>query len=309
MDASWFAQSLSALDDEDDEDRYRQLVRAALDRLLADGFMVASPYRLTNAGQERVREVFHGRLPPEGTTWSTIVQCWLPAAALGLPHDADVLRRMSTADGFRATVIAREAGTTVGVTERQVLDQLVWRLLGESTDRPLSVGALHRWALRRALGRDEGGSTERLSTQYTAHLLGVEGDDLHQVRRRLARRFLEPEVGPSAPQPKSSPPSPASRAPADSPPLKGFADLVRRAAASPFVQRFGPDQAFIASVFEVLPEESDLDRFKSKLTRAHSTGALRLSTSSLVHSMDPLLVQSSRTLDRGREFHFVDIEV
>jgi len=71
--------------------------------------------------------------------------------------------------------------------------------------------------------------------------------------------------------------------------------------------RFGDRKVFVFALWQRVGRELglSLDEFKQWLASQHRAGALQLARADLVAAMDPNLIASSATRDRGAEFHFV----
>lgn len=337
MTATWYARSLERFAPRDvDPSAWSEQVGRALDALIEHGF-VHSPAKttrsLTDSGRERVRDLFGGKIPAPRTRWITVCNAWLPALAMGLQKSPVVIDRMREASGLRGVLLRHRCDLPLSEapTERQALDAMVWRALGVETDRPLSVCALHEHVLKAALGGVRVSSVDQLSNLYAARLTEARGADPAAIRSALVQKLLHREGGkdnhrpPPAPEVDQDvraelpsidvedlpPPSvrPAVEAEVDgNAALRDFSQAVRSAAFSPDVQRFGPNKAFIASVFDSMPAESDLSAFKRRLIAAHRAGLLRLRAANLVDAMDPDLVRRSESVFMNSHFHFVEVE-
>lgn len=319
MSTGWFADRLRryaspSLDDAE----WDELIASRLAQLVAEGFLELHSHRLTDRGVARVRAFFGGRLPGRGTRWSTIVDAWIPAVALGCVGDPTSVQRLARADGFRATLVQRREKLAIpssAPTERRVLDALVWRALGVETDEPLTIQKLHAFVVSHALDNPSASSLTELLNVHAARCADLPPGPPDELRSALGRRLI---VGPTDRPPSAAADTGAGdrAAPDDAEALSGadgtsldrFAARVELAARSPSVQRFGPHRAFICSVFESLPDEGDLHRFKTKLVEAHETGRLRLGAASLIDAMDPDLVRRSELRLRGQPHHFVEVD-
>ena len=93
--------------------------------------------------------------------------------------------------------------------------------------------------------------------------------------------------------------------------LPAFAQAVLQHASSlPSHERFGPNKAFIACVWQAMQANStfppmNLDTFKQFLIAAHRQGLLCLSRADLVQAMNPQWLSQSRTQYLSSEFHFI----
>jgi hypothetical protein len=96
-------------------------------------------------------------------------------------------------------------------------------------------------------------------------------------------------------------------APTAAPP-SSFADDVYAAAEN--AAKFGPDKAFISSIYKNMPEATrgTLDEFKTKLLKAQRDGDLIMTRADLVAAMDRKVVADSTIRDMGAEFQFVNLQ-
>jgi hypothetical protein len=85
---------------------------------------------------------------------------------------------------------------------------------------------------------------------------------------------------------------------------------VRRVANSSNVRSFGPDKAFIGSVWQSLASDPEISRlgepeFKRLLVEAHRRGMLVLDRADLVAAMDPGDVSASEITHQNATYHFI----
>lgn len=87
------------------------------------------------------------------------------------------------------------------------------------------------------------------------------------------------------------------------------AEVLRVARHEPATARFGPNKAFVASVWEHIRGQEGFPRtlkaFKDRLVEAHGQGLLTLSRADLVAAMDPELLRRSEIRYLNATFHFV----
>ncbi len=310
MTPAWFAKSLERYRRPDTSPAaWNTLVSQTLEQLVEQNYLLAQPFRLTDLGRDRIRAFFNGQLPGRGTKWSTITRTWIPSVVLGLVGNDKAMKRIAAADGFRAAIISAEDKLPVSQTptERQALDALVWRALGIETDKQLSISALHEHVLRTALDGPRAKTVNELTNLYVARLVGSRSVDIEAIRNTWVRKMIGPDTsnesaGAEGSDQNGQPPETHSLGDLDQ-----FVVNVKRTALSSSVERFGDTKAFIASLFDAMPNERDLDQFKARLLKAHHDGQLRLQAANLVDAMDPALVARSESQFMNAYYHLVEI--
>ncbi|MEO6808795.1 MAG: hypothetical protein ABI353_06755 [Isosphaeraceae bacterium] len=275
---------------------------------------------LSVAGQRSILEVLGLDALPAKTTWSVLKKTYLTAVALGLPTpDVDAAKRLGTADGFKAALLAEKFGPllineypTIG----KAIDAFAWKLLGIETDQTFSVKAVQAALIGRELGQgskvDPKPDPKKEATKLLAKAVGARksGNDellLAAIRQWIDGVSAEPELHHVA---HHAEPGPARDvAPLD---LNSFATRVVEAARSSPTGRFGDNKVFVVHVWNMVkqdPEFSsmDLDGFKQRLAEANNARLLDLSRADLVAAMDPNDVRLSEISYFGGTFHFVRI--
>jgi hypothetical protein len=214
-----------------------------------------------------------------------------------------------------AAILARSHHLEIGSspTPKQAKDALVWRELGIATREPLTLSALHGWALNRALGVTKKPlAPDDAFAQAAARAVGARRADAEEIQVAVISQWVSPSE--AAPPVRSradaalAPSLPEAVKPLDD---KAFAARVLEAARASKTGRFGEDKVFISHVFQRLAQEGavadDAEAFKGRLVSAHRQRLLSISRADLVEAMDPKDVEASEARYLSETFHFVRI--
>lgn len=271
---------------------WAELVAAAVRRVQEAGFLDEARRPGPRAEEARARLGLPARA--DGTKVRFGV---LPRLAMGV--GADAARRLATASGWAAAIVAREQGLPATLTAAQLGNALVWRelgLKGKARDVPDEVRA---YFLRRLLGESVGeADAAKLLRLVAAKAVGAPRGDSEALRDALVKRWVADAA--------STPPA--------QPTLAAFVSAVREAARRADEGRFGDRQVFISAVWRQLRANDvfgglPLDEFKQRLVEAQRAGLLALAPADLVAVMDPALVAESETQNLEARYHFVLQEV
>lgn len=255
---------------------------------------------------------------PGRLSWKALQNGLLVAVALGLPlPTAAQRRRLSSAEGLRAAVVAKRQRLAVGPypTLTQVRNALLWRELGRETDRPFTIGAVGRYLLNRMMGHETEQPVKQLLRELAGRLVGGGAPDTGVMRQELIRNWLaaleakgprlgdKPEAAPATCEP--------TREDGESG-LHVFAARVLELASTSPGGRFGGDKVFISRLWRAYEQGcsgAGIDRqwFDDQLRECHMEGLLSLCRADLVEAMDPADVAESEIRHLTATFHFLKV--
>jgi len=277
--------------------QWEELFESTLAALRAAGSVDQERLVLTEHGRARLTTALRLRAAPKAKTWPEFQRKYLPRLLLepspASDEDAPPLATALLAKRLNVPLAPRS-------TPAQVIDAWLARSLGLAGK--LSLDELRKTLLARELRLPKRPRLTDITRLGVAQLAGATSGSPAAVLEALTSRWLtEPsQLQPSAPQPS---------APEDGP-LRHFALRVRRAADSSQVRSFGPDKAFIGSVWQALASDPEFEglgerEFKRLLVEAHRRGVLVLGRADLVAAMDPGDVSASEITDQNATYHFI----
>ena len=282
---------------------------STLASLRSSGNVDAERLVLTERGRTRLTAALRLRSAPKAKTWSEFQRKYLPRLLLdALPENDEPAPALATALLAKRLGVALEPRSTPA----KVIDTWLARSLG--LDK-LNLVELRKTLLARELQLPKRPRLTDITRLGVAQLAGATSGSPPAVLEALTSRWLhEPtQQAPTEHEPAQRlPGAPPRLAPsrAEDDPLRRFAVRVRRAADSGEVRGFGPDKAFIGSVWQALasdPEIRGLDEreFKRLLVEAHRRGMLVLDRADLVAAMDPRDVSASEITHQNATYHFI----
>jgi hypothetical protein len=275
---------------------------------------------LTERGRARLTTALGLRSAPKAKNWGHFQSKYLSRLFLELPSQTD-----EAAPNSATVLLAKRLNVPLEPrsTPTKVIDAWLARSLGLAGK--LTLSELRATLLAKELQLPKRPQLEAILRLGVAQLAGATSGDAKVVRKALTSRWLlEPTPQPSSQldatrlnatqlePPQREPPLPESSEPnvPEDDPLRRFAVRVRRAADSSQVRSFGPDKAFIGSVWQALASDPDIrclgeGEFKRLLVEAHRRGALLLERADLVAAMDPGDVRASEITDQNATYHFI----
>lgn len=301
---AFVARELSAAEWQESFDRTLASLRATGD---------VDPERLvlTERGRGRLTNALRLRSAPKAKTWPEFQRKYLPRLLLdGLPESDGPAPALGTALLAKRLGVALEPRSTPA----KVIDAWLARSLG--LDK-LNLVELRKTLLAKELQLPKRPRLADVTRLGVAQLAGATGGSPAAVLEALTSRWLhEPALqppgppAPPAPEPSSPPPHRVAPPAAEDDALYRFALRVRRAADSEEVRSFGPDKAFIGSVWRALASDPEIrglgeGEFKRLLVEAHRRGALVLGRADLVAAMDPGDVSASEITHQNATYHFI----
>ncbi|OJH36716.1 hypothetical protein [Cystobacter ferrugineus] len=288
---------------------------AALGSLEAAGLIEQTARKglgLTKEGRARALEFLGEPRLPKGLTWKKLRLTWLTARALELPNSQG--EKLGAAGHLRAVLVQKQLGLErVGArTLKQVQDELCWKQLGVTTDKPFTLAAVQSLLLGRVLQSSREVKASQALEQLAARKVGARRTDAESLRLAALQSWLLPA---SSPTPQATATSTPERAPEPVPApeprsadetLPAFAERVLSTARAATSGRFGEDRVFISHVWRALGDSSlDERTFKNRLIEANQKRLLSLSRADMVNLMDPADVSASETRYLGATFHFI----
>jgi len=286
--------------------QWEELFDSTLAALRAAGSIDAERLVLTERGRARLTAALRLRSAPKARTWLEFQRKYLARLFLELPPQSD-----QTAPNCATALLAKRLNVPWDPKSKpaKVIDTWLARSLG--LDK-LNLVELRKTLLARELELPKRPRLTDITRLGVARLAGATSGNPQAVLEALTSRWLTGPTLPSSPQLEPTRPEPTQHAPStpEDDPLRRFAVRVRRAADSSQVRSFGPDKAFIGSVWQALasdPEISGLGEreFKRLLVEAHRRGALVLGRADLVAAMDPGDVSASEITDQNATYHFI----
>lgn len=282
--------------------QWQELFESTLAALRAAGSVEKERLVLTEHGRARLATALGLRAAPKAKTWPEFQRKYLPRLLLDAPPASD-----EDAPPLTTALLAQRLNVPLAPrsTPAQVIDAWLARSLGLAGK--LSLDELRKTLLARELGLPRRPRLTDITRLGIAQLAGATSGSPAAVLEALTSRWLTgpTELPPAQPRPTQPQPS----APEDGP-LRHFALRVRRAADSSQVRSFGPDKAFIGSVWQALASDPEFvglgeREFKRLLVEAHRRGALVLGRADLVAAMDPGDVRASEITDQNATYHFI----
>jgi hypothetical protein len=268
-------------------------------------------------------------------TWEHVYQVRLVAKALGLEREpARRLAALATADGLRAALLQRafalrikglptpsrlRASLAAVALERAFGNQIKAGLTGRLG---LSAKAERLLAAQLASRARSFGTDGRLVAALAAEQVGLNQADLGTLRLAVLRRYLAGEEKPASRQrpaakvavmrPRAAEAAPEPPA-ASRPDLAGFAQDVRRHAATCAEGWPGNRKAYISRVWRLLRERrpewglTEIE-FKCMLAEAHRAGSLALANADLKDDSNIKDLHDSAVVYKNAVFHFVRVD-
>jgi len=277
---------------------WQELFDKTLAALRAAGDVDAEHLVLTERGGARLRAALRLRSAPKAKTWPEFQRKYLPRLLLDPPPDSD-----EPVPALATALLAKRLGVALepGSTPAKVIDTWLARSLG--LDK-LNLVELRKTLLAKELALPKRPRLTDVTRLGVAQLAGATGGSPGAVLEALTSRWLH--------EPMLDPGSPARLTPgaAENDALGRFAMRVRRAADSSEVRSFGPDKAFIGSVWQALASDPEIRglgerEFKRLLVEAHRRGALVLGRADMVAAMDLRDVSASEITDQHATYHFI----
>lgn len=281
-----------------------------VERLTSDALITERKrggFELTADGRAGAVRFLHLEQAPRALTWKKLKATYLLALTLDLPPTKNVVTRLSSADGVRATLLKRQHGMADAdnLSLAQVRDRLLWRQLGVETDRPFSLSAVQAHLLGEMLDAEVKDPRKGVE-QLVARAAGATRGDAEAVRQSVLRQWALPETEPPAPAEPPATPQEQGNGSDDS--VASFAEHVLSVARTLPTGRFGNNKVFISHVWKALqPEWGSREAFDVALLEANRTRHLSLTRADLVSAMDPRDVAESEVRSYGATFHFVVI--
>jgi hypothetical protein len=327
-----------------DPGEVKQLFNENLAALERDGLVTDKPLALTEAGRMAALEFLGLTELPSGTSWKTLKDKYLMAAALGVPATDEARRNhVAKADGLRLSILQSHYNLPESKNANGALDALVRKALDMEPTEPLTLKALKAKVLGRYLKLVGNPGLDEFKTQLPIDAVKASRNHPDELRAAVLRTWLADDVPPAPPAPEVV----NGEAPVDDlPPVDGvasadlpanlaldkvedkepelevppvsvfdlarFSERVEDAARASETGRFGGNKVFISHVWRKLRSEGDYTdmpeaEFKKHLTQANHAGLLRLSRADLVEAMNPEDVESSVTRYHDAAFHFVTV--
>ncbi|WNG22617.1 hypothetical protein F0U62_00225 [Cystobacter fuscus] len=267
---------------------------------------------LTKEGRARALEFLGEPRLPKGLTWKKLRLTWLTARALDLPTSQG--DKLGAAGHLRAVLVQKQLGLErVGArTLKQVQDELCWKQLGVTTDKPFTLAAVQSLLLGQVLQSSREVKASQALEQLAARKVGARRTDAESLRLAALQSWVLPASSPTpqasaAPAPARAPepvPAPAPKTLDES--LPAFAERVVSTARAAKSGRFGEDRVFISHVWRAMGDPAlDERTFKNRLIEANQKRLLSLSRADMVELMNPADVSASETRYLGATFHFI----
>ncbi|ATB29940.1 hypothetical protein [Melittangium boletus] len=270
---------------------------------LAEGGFIEQTARkglgLTREGKARALRFLGEERPPKALTWKKVRLTYLTARALGLPSSQK--EKIGKAGDLRAVLVQKQTGLgRVGERSlKAVQDELCWKQLGVTTDKPFNLANVQSFLLTRVLQSSREVKPGQAMEQLAARQVGARRTDPESLRQAALQSWLLPT---SAPQTAPEPTRPAEE------PLSAFAERVLRAARDSTSGRFGEDRVFISHVWRALGDPVlDERAFKQRLVEANQKHLVSLSRADMVELMDPSDVSASEIRYLNATFHFISL--
>ena len=286
--------------------QWEELFDSTLAALRAAGSVDEERLVLTERGRARLTTALRLRSAPKAKTWLEFQRKYLARLFLELPPQTDL-----TALNCSTALLAKRLNVPWDAksTPAKVIDSWLARSLG--LDK-LNLVELRKTLLAKELQLPKRPRLQDITRLGVAQLAGATSGKPQAVLEALTSRWLlEPSQPPSSQlEPTQHEPTRPEPNATEDGSLRRFAVRVRRAADSNQVRSFGPDKAFIGSVWQVLasdPEISGLGEreFRRLLVEAHRRGVLVLGRADLVAAMDPGDVSASEITDQNATYHFI----
>jgi hypothetical protein len=316
--------------------QWRSLVEREIAALADAGLASVAGTRLrpSEAGIARAA-IFLGLKGALPRSWEEVHEVRLLAKALGLEREsAKRLKALAAADGLRAALVQRAFGLKVrGVaTPSRLRAALAAVALERAFGNQIKGGLAGKLGLSAKAGRllaaqlakkpRDFGTDARLIAALAAEHVGAAQADLATLRLAVLRRYLD---GPDKPAARPRPPAKAplarprlvetTPAPAEvgRPDLAGFAQEVRRHAATRAEGWPGNRKAYISHVWHLMAEKrpewglSEIE-FKCMLIEAHRAGSLALANADLKDNSNIAQLQESAVVYKNAVFHFIRVD-
>ncbi|TMJ72427.1 MAG: hypothetical protein E6G91_10600 [Alphaproteobacteria bacterium] len=304
---------------------------------LADAGLVSvagTRLRPSEAGIARAA-IFLGLKGALPRSWEEVHEVRLLAKALGLEREpAKRLKTLAAADGLRAALVQRAFGLEIrGVaTPSRLRAALAAVALERAFGNQIKGGLAGKLGLSAKAGRllaaqlakkpRDFGTDARLVAALAAEHVGAPQAGLATLRLAVLRRYLDGPDKPAA-RPRSPAKAPLARprlvetppAPAEvgRPDLAGFAQEVRRHAATRAEGWPGNRKAYISHVWHLMAEKrpewglSEIE-FKCMLVEAHRAGSLALANADLKDNSNIAQLQDSAVVYKNAVFHFIRVD-
>lgn len=281
----------------------------ALEALETGGFIEQTARKglgLTKEGKARGLK-FLGLERAKGLSWKTLRLTHLTALSLGLPSAQG--EKFGKVGHLRAVLVQKQRGLgRVGTrTLKQVQDELCWKQLGVTTDKPFTLAAAQSFLLGQVAESSRELKASQAMEQLAARQAGARRTDAESLRQAIVQSWLLPTSEPVEAKP-AAPSAPAPKAPPQEEALPAFAERVLHTARTATSGRFGEDRVFISHVWRAMGEPSlDERTFKNRLIEANQKRLLSLSRADMVDVMNSADVSASETRHLGATFHFVSL--
>ncbi len=276
---------------------WREAFAATVSRLTERGWLAdGTP---TPRGRRALAAALRVEELPTVRRWESMLSLLLAPVALGHAPTAAVRRKLGAPERLRAATLAAAHRLPLETpTLTRAIDALIWRELGVERDTPVTLAALRRLMLHRALGTPERLPPKTQAAIAASASVGASGRDARSLCKALVLRWLQRGDATTAEEPPLPPDD-----------MSAFVARLARAARSTEVARWGRDKVFIASLFDAVRGDGDahteLGAFKERLVAAQREGLLELARADLVAAMDQSLVARSETRYLNSAFHFL----
>jgi hypothetical protein len=316
--------------------QWRSLVEREIVALADAGLVSVAGTRLdaSEAGIARAA-IFLGLKGALPRSWQEVHEVRLLAKALGLEREAGRrLNALAATDGLRAALVQRAFGLKIrgAATPSRLRAALAALALERAFGNQIKAGMAGKLGLSAKAGRllaaqlarkpRDFGTDARLVAALAVEHVGAARADLASLRLAVLRRYLDGPDKPAA-RPRSpakaplahprlveTPPAPAE---VGRPDLAGFAQEVRRHAATRAEGWPGNRKAYISHVWHLMRQQrpewglSEIE-FKCMLIEAHRAGNLALANADLKDTSNIAQVQDSAVVYKNSVFHFIRVD-
>jgi hypothetical protein len=283
---------------------------AALGALEAGGLLERTARKglgLTREGRARALKFLGLERAPKELNWKKVRLTYLTAHALGLP--ASQKEKMGKAGDLRAVLVQKQMGLgRVGERSlKAVQDELCWKQLGVTTDKPFTLTNVQSYLLGQLLQSSREVKPGQALEQLAARQVGARRTDADSLRQAAIQSWLLPGSEPAlSSAPATGAPAAKPSIPPEGDSLSAFAERVMKTARALKSGRYGEDRVFISHVWQALGDPTlDEHAFKQRLLSANQKRLLSLSRADMVEWMEPKDVSSSEIRYLGSTFHFI----
>jgi hypothetical protein len=268
---------------------------------------------LTREGRARALKFLGVERAGKELTWKKVRLTHLTAKALGLP--ASQREKMGRAGDLRAVLVQQQLGLgRVGERSlKAVQDELCWKQLGVTTDKPFTLPNVQSYLLGQMLQSSREVKPGQALEQIAARQVGSRRTDAESLRLAALQTWAlsasEPSATPAEEKPAAAPAPTKPAAPPAEESLSDFAERVMKTAREMKSGRHGEDRVFISHVWRALGDPTlDERTFKQRLLEANQKRLLSLSRADMVEWMEPQDVAASEIRYLGSTFHFIALQ-